>query len=78
MLGFAVGKGYFGMSGFSNDKLEQRLKKQIEAGLERCLPDPNQWAKMVNLADNDYLGLAHHHEVKAAAQKAIDEHGCSS
>jgi 8-amino-7-oxononanoate synthase len=66
------------MSGFSNDKLEERLKKQFEAGLERCLPDPKQCGNMVNLADNDYLGLAHHPEVKAAAQEAIDEYGCSS
>ena len=66
------------MSGFSNDKIDTRLDERSKAGLERRLPDPLANEGLVNLADNDYLGLARHPKVKAAAKKAIDEYGCSS
>ena len=66
------------MSGFSNEKIEIRLDERSKAGLERRLPDPFANEGLANFADNDYLGLAKHPEVKAAAKKAIDEYGCSS
>ncbi|MFP6854459.1 MAG: 8-amino-7-oxononanoate synthase [Opitutales bacterium] len=66
------------MSEFSNDKLKKRLEKQCEAGLERRLPNLENRENLINLADNDYLGLSHHPEVKKAAQQAINEYGCSS
>ncbi len=66
------------MSGFSNKRIEQRLEDRASDGLERRLPDPKVGEGMVNLASNDYLGLAHHPEVKAATKEAIDEYGCSS
>ncbi len=66
------------MSGFSNMKIEQRLEDRASDGLERRLPNPKVGEGMVNLANNDYLGLAHHPEIKAAAKVAIDEYGCSS
>ncbi len=66
------------MKGFSNDKIEARLAERAQAGLERRLPDPLANDGLVDLANNDYLGLAQHPAVKAAAKQAIDEFGCSS
>ena len=66
------------MRGFSNDKIEARLAERAQAGLERRLPDPLANDGLVDLANNDYLGLAQHPAVKAAAKQAIDEYGCSS
>ena len=48
------------MSGFSNEMIEQRLEDRVSGGLERHLPDPKVAEGMVNLANNDYLGLAGH------------------
>ena len=32
----------------------------------------------LNFSSNDYLGLANHHDVRAAAKQAIDDYGCGS
>lgn len=59
-------------------KFEKELSERAAQGLERRLPDFYEDSDTINLADNDYLGLANHPEVKEAAKKAIDEFGCSA
>ena len=54
------------------------LRKREEAGLMRTTRTWRSDGETVNLADNDYLGLAAHPEVKAAAAEAIERYGCSS
>ena len=66
------------MKGFSGKKLETKLAEREEAGLGRRVPDPVPNGNFVNLANNDYLGLALHPAVKEAAQQAIEEYGCSA
>lgn len=65
-----------------NEKLEDRLASALEkreiARTKRILRvnDPN--VGMVNLANNDYLGLSMHPRLREAGRNAIDEYGCSS
>ena len=66
------------MSESLNNKLEDKLAKRNATGLERVLPHPKVSNGMVNLANNDYFGLAQHPKVKEAAKQAIEEYGCSS
>lgn len=70
--------GNFDLTGFLSERAEEALAERESAGLLRATrpwtPDEN----VLNLADNDYLGLASHPEVKAAAAEAIERHGCSA
>lgn len=70
--------GNFDLTGFLSERAEEALAERESAGLLRATrpwtPDEN----VLNLADNDYLGLASHPEVKAAAAEAIESHGCSA
>ena len=70
--------GKFDLTGFLSERAEEALAERESAGLLRATrpwtPDEN----VLNLADNDYLGLASHPEVKAAAAEAIERHGCSA
>jgi len=59
-------------------KFEKKLSDRATQGLERRLPVVCEDSDTINLADNDYLGLAHHPDVKEAAKQAIDEFGCSA
>ena len=59
-------------------KFEKELSDRAAQGLERRLPVVCEDTDTINLADNDYLGLAHHPDVKEAAKQAIDEFGCSA
>ena len=54
------------------------LRKREEAGLVRTTRTWRLDRETLNLADNAYLGLASHPEVKAAASEAIERYGCSS
>ena len=56
----------------------EALRKQEEAGLVRAARTWRADKETLNLADNDYLSLASHPEVKAAACEAIERYGCSS
>lgn len=58
------------------DRLDHRARLRSQAGLTRTLrphgPAPDD---VVDLAGNDYLGLARHPEVVAAATKALADYG---
>ncbi len=62
--------------------LEKRCRKDISlrktAGLYRQTRTWNPESAILNLANNDYLGLATHPEVKRAAIEATERFGCSS
>ncbi len=59
-------------------RLTEPLLDRRDEGLKRSLRvlDPNN--EVLNLANNDYLDLARHPRLIAAAKKAVDQYGCSS
>ncbi len=63
-------------------KLESRidaaLDQRVAAGLERVLKVRASHEALLDLANNDYLRLSQHPQVKAAAMAAIERWGCSS
>ena len=70
-----------------NDYLNQELAAIDDAGLRRELRrvDSGQGARveldgreLLNFSSNDYLGLAYHPALKAAAAKAVDEFGAGT
>ena len=60
-----------------SEPLEQELRRELEElearGLRRALSPSN--AGGADFVSNDYLGLARHPEVAAAARRAAEEHG---
>jgi 8-amino-7-oxononanoate synthase len=57
-------------------RLDRRAELRDEAGLRRTLrPHGPRPFDVIDLAGNDYLGLAHHPEVVAAAAKALHDFG---
>ena len=57
------------------DALDRLARARAEAGLTRRLRPRAAGDQMVDLAGNDYLGLARHPEVLAASAKALDAYG---
>ena len=66
------------MKDFLHRRSEEALREREEAGLTRITRAWGNDVDILNLADNDYLGLASHPEVKAAAREAIGRFGCSA
>lgn len=66
------------LTGFLSERAEEALAEREAAGLLRTTRPWTPDGKILNLADNDYLGLASHPEVKAAAAEAIERYGCSA
>ena len=60
------------------DRLMRSLRERQDQGMVRRLPPISGKALTLNLADNDYLELAKHPEVVAAARAALEEFGCSA
>jgi len=63
--------------------LEELKEKSLYRSLRTIESPQDTWVqidgqKVLNLCSNNYLGLASHPDVKAAAQKAIDQWGCGS
>ena len=62
-------------------RLKSRLTERRHRGLERELSVTSQASfgtDLINLADNDYLDLANDPALKAAAQEALAQWGCSA
>ena len=57
------------------DELERLARTRAKAGLTRQLRPRAAGDDVVDLAGNDYLGLAVHPEVVAAAAEALDGYG---
>ena len=55
--------------------LEQQAAERERAGLRRELRSRTEGDSLIDLAGNDYLGLAHHPEVLAAAMSAMKGYG---
>ena len=66
------------MKDFLHQRCEEVLREREEARLTRITCAWENDGDILNLADNDYLALASHPEVKAAAQEAIGRFGCSA
>lgn len=60
------------------DWLQARAAEREAAGLRRRLWTRGAGESLVDLAGNDYLGLATHPEVRAAAARAVDVWGAGS
>jgi 8-amino-7-oxononanoate synthase len=63
-------------------ELEGRRRQSLDRQL-RPLPSVGKWIdvggrRLLNLAGNDYLGLARHPRLVAAAQRALETHGTGS
>ncbi len=76
------------MSGFDwNEHLERKLAQAREGALWRDIPPVDhgadrviQWQgkKLLNLASNNYLGLAGRGELRSAAVRAVEEYGTTA
>jgi len=66
------------MKDFLHRRSEEALREREDAGLTRITRAWGNDGDILNLAANDYLGLASHPEVKAAAREAIGRFGCSA
>lgn len=66
------------MSNNSRPYITTRLKQRRESDLYRKLQVRGAEAPLAQLSSNDYLGLAQHPKVKAAAQQAINDWGVGS
>mgnify|MGYP006426903591 FL=1 len=66
------------MKDFLHQRCEEVLREREEARLTRITCAWENDGDILNLADNDYLALASHPEVKAAAREAIGRFGCSA
>ncbi|MGK0240090.1 MAG: 8-amino-7-oxononanoate synthase [Candidatus Pelagisphaera sp.] len=60
------------------DRLTTPLFDRRDAGLTRKLRTFSPSEKTLNLANNDYLGLANHPKVIASAKRSLEKYGCSS
>lgn len=74
------------MNAFSQE-LRRRLAELEARGLRRALPrvdsPPGPWIevdgrRLLNFASNDYLGLAHHPALRAAAVRAVEQFGAGA
>ncbi len=61
-----------------SDRINEVLEERSSKGLERSIPNPHSSEDYVNLADNDYLGLARHPQVIDAAVNAFKIFGSSA
>ncbi len=66
------------MKGFLATRSAEALREREETDLIRTTRTWRADGETLNLADNDYLELASHPEVKAVACEAIERYGCSS
>jgi 8-amino-7-oxononanoate synthase len=60
------------------ERLQAKLEERQQKGLLRTLSAWEADPAWINLADNDYLGLARDPVLIAAAREAASRHGCSS
>lgn len=60
------------------ERLQVELEERRQKGLLRALSPWSHDPSWINLADNDYLGLARDPVLIAAAREAASRHGCSA
>nr|WP_206027902.1 8-amino-7-oxononanoate synthase [Rhodococcus kroppenstedtii] len=58
--------------------LDGDAQRRRDAGLQRVIRPRTDTTALLDVASNDYLGLAHHPAVRAGAHAAIDGWGCGS
>jgi 8-amino-7-oxononanoate synthase len=62
----------------SRERISVALAGRRATGMLRELREHDPALGELNLANNDYLGLAHHPKVVAAARQSLDKWGCSA